>query len=334
MKSTILTFVFALVATFSFAAVLRVNNNPGVNNGTTSTVFFTTLTAAVAAAANNDIIIVEASPTAYAGVTLTKSLKIYGNGSFNTASSATQVNTARSNVQNITFNSGSENALISGLECGGISINVNNITVERCYASSITLGSATNNTTIIENLFSSGNINCSATNLNVLCKNNIIYNGGLSLSNAVTGIFENNIIGWWGSGTVNLNNAVVNFRNNIICSGSAITNYGNAVVTHNISTIAATLLPSGNNNVNGATYANVFVGAASSTTPANAQLKSGSPALGAGYDSGDIGAYNTVAGKTTFRTEQVPPIPSVYQMSTGVINGSSMNVTISTRANN
>lgn len=335
MRSTISTLIFALIANFSFATVLRVNNNPGVNNGTTSAVFFTSLSAAISAAANNDIIIVEASLTPYTvGGSLTKPLKIYGNGSFNTVASGTQINTATSDIQGITFSAGSENSLISGLQCGVIVVNTNNITIERCYANSVTLSGA-NNTTIRENLFINNGVNTGGTNLNVLCKNNIVNGGGLNISAGTTGMFENNIIGWAVNGTVNLGNAVVNFRNNIICSGGAITNYSNASVTHNISTIAATLLPAGNNNTNSVAYSTIFQGFPSTTTPANAQLKVVvSPALAAGYDSGDIGAYNTVAGKSTFRTEQVPPIPSVYQMTTGAVNGSTMNVTISTKANN
>jgi hypothetical protein len=71
----ITTCVLLLNTTYA-QTIRRVNNNPGV----TGVNVYSSAQAAHDAAAANDIIIIEPSATSYGSLTLTKPLKIYGNG--------------------------------------------------------------------------------------------------------------------------------------------------------------------------------------------------------------------------------------------------------------
>ena len=101
---------------------------------------------------------------------------------------------------------------------------------------------------------------------------------------------------------------------------------------------ASNTLPAGNGNQNGVSMSTVFTTwPFGGTNEANAMLKAGSPAIDAGFygNGDDIGAYNDGTNRPTYRPGLIPPFPTIYGLSVGGgNNNTTLNVTISTRANN
>lgn len=71
----------------------------------------------------------------------------------------------------------------------------------------------------------------------------------------------------------------------------------------------ANQFPSGNGNQNNVNMSTVFVGTGS--TDGQWQLKSGSPAIGAGRNGEDIGMFG---GPEPYVPSGLPPIPAVYSI--------------------
>jgi hypothetical protein len=332
--------LFCLLAN-AHATVRRVNNNAGVNNNTTAGNFYTTLLAAYTAssATAGDTIIVEPSATQYDALNnITKKIVIIGNGGGTWLPANTQLIANNSQTGSMTFNTGSQGSYISGLSIyDNPYISTDNITIQRCYFdNSITFGANTQNT-IIKECFIYNSINASSyNNIGLVIQNNISRQGGIILSSSDNGIIENNTFNTLStsSGTCNLGLANVMFNNNIF---RGISNYTAASLNNNIC-MDCTTLPASNGNQNNITFASLFV----PTTPINTQAdiiyqpKTGSAALDAGFygNGDDIGAFNNGTGRPTYKQGYVPNFPSIYLMNPGAINGNTMNVTISTKANN
>src|SRR5262245_29669911 len=91
--------------------IRRVNNNIGVSG----TNVYSTFAAAHTAAAANDIILIEPSVTSYGDITLTKPLKIYGNGYLLTTNTELKADQRNSTLGVVEFNTGSDGSEIYGI---------------------------------------------------------------------------------------------------------------------------------------------------------------------------------------------------------------------------
>ncbi len=325
----------------------RVNNNVGISG----TNVYATAQAAHDAAVANDIIVIDPSTTTYADLTLTKPLKIYGNGYYldtNTDLKADQRSTSLGNVYFNTGSGGSEMYGIVGI--GGIYIHgVSNITISR--------NSLPGNTGISIGIYNSNKANTIFTNVTniIITRNHIAHvtlngTGGYTISN---GLVNNNIIGYlsgltdpivqnWvirnntftssASSTSKIVNSV--FENNFFQAGGTSLVLTNVTSSYNVST--AVTFSGGMGNVNSYDYVTnselVGTGAGISADEA-LQIKAGSPLKTLGSSSSEVGAFG---GTTPYIISGIPPIPSI----TGAINTGTgdattpIKVTISVKSNN
>jgi hypothetical protein len=326
-----------LFAVSSQATVRRCNNNSGINNSTNSATFYTTLPAAYAAAASGDTIIIEPSPTTYGSLTLTKKLTIIGNGGGTWLPSSAQINNNNSTVGSISFDAGSQNSYISGINVfGNISLNTANISVIRCFIdnSEISGNNNANNITIEGCLIYFGlNFNGNA-NTGLIIRNNICKYGSVTFNSSDNGLVENNSFNVVSNSSCDLGSANIVFRNNIV---KGISNFGSASLSNNIC-VACSTLPLGSGNQNSVTVASIFGATAPTSTDPDIRFQpiAGSTALDNGFygNGDDIGAFNNGTGRPSYIQGYLPSFPSIYQLSTGAITGNTMSVTVSTKANN
>jgi hypothetical protein len=340
-----LLFVLAFVASHLGAAqtIRRVNNTgltiAGVN-------IYTTLQAAHDAASSGDIIYLEPSDISYGNLTCVRPLTIIGNGYFLDQNPSLQLDKRESIVGTINFANGSAGSRITGCVPSAIYAGASNLTIERNHITSqfytgynSAIGSvAASNIIFRQNYldgqfyFYQGGATTAVSNVNVT--NNYI-GGGISvpsgqyiyMSNV---LISNNVIGTLagtnGAG-IQVDNSVI--KNNILTYTAASANFTprNNAYSYNIS--GNTAFGTANGNQQNITPTNLFVGGTASTDGAF-QLRTGSPAIGAGESGTDVGMFGSVL---PYRVAGIPNVPSIYQYNQAV-SGNSLNATISTRSNN
>ena len=333
MRKTITLFALsALLSSISsdaFARIWRVNNNPGVAAD------FATLSAAHTGAADGDTLHLEGSPTSYGSVTLTKKLVILGTGYFLEEYPNAQALAQTSKVDHITIYSGAAGSVIMGLDFRGnnITVHANDILIRRNRFISpgngfpdwsngtVTLNTHQNNGSLpVNNVIISQNyglkIDVNNASTGILITNNYLVANAASGENTTSnvlsmhanavGIIQNNI---FRRGKVSVYNSSV--TNNIMFLGS-FEGTGN-LVANNIGN--GTQFGTTNGNQSNVEMTPVFVGpGAGITTDGQWKLKSGSPALGAGYghtaqNPVDAGMFS---GYTPYVLAGLPPIPAIY----------------------
>jgi hypothetical protein len=124
---------------------------------------------------------------------------------------------------------------------------------------------------------------------------------------------------------IEVDNAVI--KNNIMTTAASSFTPRNNAYSYNIS--AGTQFGTANSNRQNISPASLFVGGTASTDGAF-QLRTGSPAIGAGESGVDVGAFG---GTTPYRIAGIPNVPTIYQYSQSV-SGNTLNATISTKSNN
>jgi len=319
----------SIFSSSSYAKIWRVNNNTGANAN------FTTLQAAHDSVSNGDTLHVEASPTSYGGLTCTKKLTIIGTGYFLDENPNSQAITQSSKTGHIYLNHGSAGTVIMGLDfqASGINIYAHNIVIKRNKFSSpsgttpdysigtISINYAENNGNIpANNIIITQNyglrIDINYPSTGILITNNFLsypsYTGETTTgqilvqhANAIT-LVQNNI---FRRGRITANNS--SFTNNIMYAGFFEGN-GNLVSNNlaNASQFGAT-----NGNKENVAMASVFVGAGTGiSSDGQWKLKTGSPAIGAGYGSTagnpiDAGIFS---GQTPYMLAGLPPVPAIY----------------------
>jgi len=333
-----------LIAENSHAALLRVNNIPGVNAN------FTDLPAAVTAASNGDTIYLEPSATAYTGTTISKVLTIIGNGYFmstpqSTINTGLQANQNVSTINNsINFYPGSAGSTVMGIAFGtysSIYVYTNNISVKRNYfyygyvyinnynpltSSYQTLTSCD----IRQNLFYAGGISYyqfsttgGASFSGISIQNNIFNSAGIGLQNGMSGFIQNNMFD-----NSNLNVYSFQVNNNIMVGGTFTAN--NSVSFNNIGN--STQFGNANNNQQNVSTASLFTNySGSGQTETRYTLNPSGPGIGAGFGSVDVGIFG---GPDPYKLSGIPPVPTIYSISApATTTGSTLPVTISTRSN-
>jgi hypothetical protein len=212
-----------------------------------------------------------------------------------------------------------------GIHTGNITISRNNFTGGNIYL----LGDRSYSDVIISGNYGINKVTYSnpSTNpvTNIFILNNVVTT--FDLTSQFSGTIANNIIG---SSAMSISNFII--KNNICTDGQWQTTFigSNNTISNNISA-ANGGLPTGNGNQNNVYMSDVFVGLSGNSTDGQYQLKTGSPAIGAGLNSEDCGIFG---GTTPYHLSGLPKVPSVYFLSApATSNGPSLSVTISVKTN-
>lgn len=338
MRNTITMIVLVTLAMNVSATVWRVNNMPGVNAS------FTTIQAAHNAnyVYAGDTIYLEASSGTYGNLTATKRLVIIGAGYFLVENSYQQANSNSSIIGTIILNAGSQGTIIEGCRINNLLISTSDIIIQRNQ-----IINDDNSTPLIK--FPSQNIN------NTLIRNNYLkhehsYAGigifsevsginnvriignyietidasdfALDLRIGFSGIIENNVI----SGNVKIYGT--QFNNNILREGTFTPT--NSTYYNNIGN--ATQFGTTNGNLQNINMITVFVGPTGYSTDGQWQLKTGSPAIGAGVGGVDCGMFG---GAFPYVLSGLPGIPSIYFHEQDIDNvNQQLNISIKAKSNN
>ncbi len=323
MKKLIILTAFVCFNFTSFAKIWRVNNMSGV------TADFTTAQAAHDAASAGDTIHLEPSVNSYGYVTCTKPLVWLSIGSFLIDNPGNQFSTTTGKIEAINLNEGSAGSVVSLFINGSVTIQTNNITINRSHvASGVYLNYTPSNIVISQSYIGTY---CQINATNVIFSNNIVGYGIMMSGYNTSAIITNNVFNFvnrneYYHGTASIYNAV--FQNNISVKGGSYVFY-NSLPTYNLSPDAS--FPSGNNNILNANMANVFINSTGSVDK-DFQLKTGSPAIASGYGGIDLGAFG---GSTAYKLAMQPPIPAITNMSTpSSTGGNTIQVTFSAKSNN
>ncbi len=307
---SIITLIIFSTAT-AFATVWTVDNKSG------GVADFTQIQAAHDAAWAGDTIYVHSSGSSnYGVVTVTKQLYIIGPGYFLTENPNTQADTRPAICQRFYFDSGSEGSLLSGMTMDNygvdININTNNIIIKRntCAekTAQINIKSDLSNIIITGNYFN--NTHTGAGDVlyigedcnNIQISNNYFgNNNAFSIKASTSASIEawNNVLG----GNVEIHNS--HFHNNILMTGTFAGTNNAADINHNIGD--ANQFGTANGNQENVSMNTVFL--FSGSTDGQWQLKSGSPAIGAGLNGEDCGMFG---GTTPYILSGLPAIPTIY----------------------
>jgi hypothetical protein len=320
----------------ALATTFRVNNNL---TSIPTARLYTTLSAAQSAVTNataGDTLLVEGSGIEYVAFTCTKRLTIIGPGYLLTQNSQNQANALPATVQGITFSAGSEYSAIIGLTFSTGStgyypaVNVNNISVIRCYLTNgIAIGATINNLLILQNYLQRFGIQMGSTGYafgNVILKNNIIVSelvvAQYSGAPRIFSVVENNIFG--GNVTLNANS----FANNIIASAAAAVSI-TAASTGNLFTAAGQLPATGNTQ---ATATSLFVGLAAAANSTDGQYRLSSSAA---YPTTGATQPGVFGGSEPYVLSGIPAIPTIYSLRADAVGSkqNGLNVTIGARGN-
>lgn len=206
MKKIFLSLVVAVIAITANATVIT------VNNGSITAGQYTTIQPAVDAAKVGDTIYVHGSATTYGDVTLSKRLVLMGAGhhlvgtQYNLPTTLGTIYLSQGNSTTLPTGSTIKGINFGGLDGAGGTLAVNNITVERNFASTI-------------RILGSGWI----------CKNN--FTQWFSIENFKNIIISNNVIQSW---ILTSNQPSVIITNNLFLNGAAIQNVNYASITNNV----------------------------------------------------------------------------------------------------
>lgn len=324
-----------LISTAMFGTVWIVDNNPNpVGN-------FTTLSAAHGAASNGDTIYVYPSLTAYAAITLTKQLYIFGSG-FDLNLHGGQATTTASSISGtMAFNNGSQGSVLEGFDGGFfVDINTSNITIKRNDLTWVDI--AGSQSQILQNEIANGTSFGAVIFIRsggyggILIANNKVINGinnsdwdGIEFEdiNSGTATILNNVVITASTSAQALQKLTSNsiVINNIVIQGNV---NGNAVFQYNMGN--ATQFPAGNGNMNNVNMTTVFVDPNSYET--GWHLKPGSPAIGAGQNGTDMGIYG---GDAPYVDGGYPGIPAIYFIDAEVVGGpgNDLNVIFKAKSN-
>lgn len=337
---TILTLLTTTILTINSlnASIWRVNNITGVDAD------FTSITAAHSSSSvlAGDTIYLEPSAGTYGDITFTKKLVVIGNGYFLAENPQTQADINTSKLGSINYNAGSSGSKIIGCQISVLTINVSEIVIERNFfysdgGYSIKFNTINISQFIIRNNYFSNYDSyyasdcCIYSNISgvndLKIYNNYIVNyddDAIFLNNSTSVEFYNNVI----QGDIHINNT--NFQNNILISGTF--SYTNGIVNNNICNSTQFSTVNGTNNQLNVDMSTVFVGATGNSTDGQWQLKTGSPAIGAGVGSIDCGMFG---GTFPYILSGLPAVPAIYENTQTIdYQNQEINVNISVKSHN
>lgn len=331
------------------SSLLFGQNLINVNNTSSGvTAQYTTLAAAVTAAADGDIIYLYPSSTSYGSATINKKLTIVGPGYFVQQNPSLQINTYVSNgvVDGLTFASGSNGSLVTGVDISVIALNGQaNIAITRCKIRAYCTLDNTNNI-LFEGCFFewTGNstnaytLHANANNSGVIIRNNIFAatkgNSGwyeIVIQPSSNAIVENNVFRWYNyfQNAIVRNNIFLYNATNVIAVGTNGNSYLNNVLVGNQTGLGSTNIIA----VPEATICEGYPTQGSRSFDDRYILKAGSPAIGAGVGGIDCGVF---VGPTPYKLSGIPFVPLIYQVNAPTTGNATtgINVNVKIRANN
>lgn len=291
--------MFILFANQANATKWRVNSNPSISAN------FTSLQVAVnsSSVAAGDTLYCE-NGSYFGDVTLTKRLVIIGPGYFLSQNDSTHAYPSPAVINNLTFAPGSSNSTVTGMKiisnCKiGNSYNdtVSNINLLRNRIYNVTFyanGSSSLENIVIRQCFIDNSLMLNDNRIkSVYIQNNIIVGNSIHLQ-PTTGEFSNNtVINDYYSNTFHAENTNI-FNNIIINKNSAASVSANTLSTSYNNTFSKNVV----DNTSNTTWPNNYYGATDTDVvsyqgsgDSQYQLKSGSPAIGYGFNGNDCGAF-------------------------------------------
>lgn len=329
------------------AKVIRVNNQEPTNVQQNT---FNTLAEGYTNAVNGDTLYIESSPTGYGGLDISKRLIIIGSGFFHSENPNLSINLNKSTFNgNVRFLPGSQGSKIISIEFPtnqrGISINVSNIEISKCFFGGngstlaqfgfpIEVQQQGLENIIVSNCFfnSFGGDNSyifyfSFSIRNLVFSNNIVERN-LLIPNNSSGILTNNI---FKGKVINLGaNSELQIHNNVFLGTTTVILPSplGSNLSHNIA--SSELFGTENNNQENISEGEIFVGGQS--PDAKYLIKENGPADGTGRDGVDIGPFG---GPKPYKLSGLPDIPNIYDFSTSGIAtpDDKLPITIKVRAN-
>ncbi|KAA3600060.1 MAG: hypothetical protein DWQ06_09675 [Calditrichaeota bacterium] len=318
----ILALCLAVLTLSETKATIRI-----VDNNSFDPANFTTLQAAHDGAVSGDTLYVIGSGANYGNLSATKQLLIFGPGFFLGENPQTQANPVPAKVGSITFNTGSENSLMTGITFENqVTANASNITFKRNrhifdydLTSIISIGNNVSNIFIVQSHIWATDvtydhssyysyarcINVGSNCQNIVIKNNYISHNYSNSANhrviyspSTSSVdFQNNVV--WGK--VTIYNSIV--YSNIFRFG--VFDGGSNDIQYNIGD--ATQFGTSNGNQENIDMTTVFE--TSGTSDGKWKLVSGSPAISAGINGADCGMFG---GPNPYVLSGIPVIPSIY----------------------
>ena len=333
-KFTVLLLCFGFLA--ANATSWRVNNNPAINAD------FTTFEAAVAAASAGDTLYMEGSNFTYGAGVLTKPLVIIGPGFYLTENDSTQVSNLEANFEHITVDSTASGSRIYGCAFDDkVYINGSNVVFARnwvygesSYGEGIYVAKNNDviNVSIIQNFCNNikgGYYSYDPAAHNTLIANNII-GGIIQFHSLSTLVITNNVV----KNEVNVSNSIIknNIQHNSSGSGFRV-NEGN-IFEYNLT--ARPTPPPGTGNTGEIDPSEIFADFEETlgfSTDGKWQLKEESPAIGAGENGTDCGAFG---GTSSYVLSGLPAVPHIYEaiVPTSGSAASGLPVTIKVKSQN
>jgi len=292
----------------------------------------------------NDVILLQQGGS-YGSATLTKPLIIKGPGYYLQENEIANANQLSASIGSIIFSEGSQGSFITGLDLSNITINVDNIVVDRCDIYNMGINGISN--VIVRNCLIERNITSNALNTQVLFQNCIFeYDSNCSNTNCYVFPqsnywsnceFSNNIFIDPSYSSVISQNGVIGFnyctfKNNIFLYDyvSGATN----IVEKNVFVTTHSSIPTPS-NITGADAANIFVGYPEQGThspDARWQLAPNSPAIGAGEGGIDCGVFG---GDHPYVLSGVPALPIIYELNVPQdASSDGLNVNLKAKTNN
>ena len=312
-KTLLLTLFLCCLLTFPLTATTYRVNNKVADNATLK--IYSTLDKAQTAAINGDTIMLEGSQDVYSTTfDVTKRLIIKGPGYFLDENPGISANKLPANVTNINFKAGSKGSVFIGVSLGNASISQggNDITFRRCRIEHFVYNDNCENIAFSECYFVAGYQSISLTSSWYIITNlvmmNCIVNGTIYI-NTGTGVFLNNVFN---------NNQIsiptgFDMKNNILFTSEKTNVHLPALpdidVCNNIS--ISDHFGTANNNKANVAESSLFMGTLTASTDGKWQLKTGSPAIGAGVGGIDCGAFG---GPGPYILSGAPTGPVIYQL--------------------
>jgi hypothetical protein len=295
-----------------YATTFRVNNKVPDN---AASKIYSTLDKAQLAASNGDTIMLDGSQDDYSGVfQCAKRLVIKGPGYFLDENPGISANKLAAKISNIYFMDGSKGSVLIGVSFGSVQIYAggDNITFRRCCLDQFYYTTSCENISFSECYFSVNSQNIVTASSWDIITNLVVMNcvlGGSVFINSGTGVFLNNI-----------------FSHSFITIPTGFDMKNNIIFTTEKANVELPALPdidicnnisisdhfgTANNNKANVAESSLFLGASTASTDGKWQLKTGSPAIGAGVGGIDCGAFG---GPGPYILSGAPTGPVIYQL--------------------
>ncbi len=315
-----------LIAVAAQARVWRVNSTPGVNAP------FQTAQQAHnnADVVPGDTLYFESGGISYGNLTMNKRLTLISTGYFLSQNPGLQYHVQPALLGTVTVQA---SAAGSVFHCNMAQITLNagadGCRIERCYfdfGGDSDIEILSSNNVVIQNLVR-GSLYLYLNTGNNLISNNIILARIRTFNLTTSATVINNVINGTGTGGATLHNLI--FQNNII-NKAATYSFVNCTVRNNLA--PNTTLPAGDGNKSNQSMAAIFVNPNGNTDGDFTLIGGNNPAVGAGLNGADCGAYS---GASPFVRGLQAAIPAIYQLTVpATASGASMNITFSAKSNN